>query len=257
MVDLDKIISEYEKENKITKQQMEVFKNSKSVFPFNKYEYFFSYLLSHNLISFDDYEKKRTLYIEENKYLPLFTLCPRTFGEKWGQEHIRSMVPELEKPSKKLDPKYEGQYDLWFKGIKIEVKGSRAVNRDLPGVEVVEKALDSHTDKPFHMNFQQIKANCCDVFVWFAVWKDKITYWVLKNEEVVKNKYYSKGQHRGNVGEGQLWIKETNIHEFDQYEVKGEDLLHAIIEKYEIPPYDYDVKRAVDLYLAYKHSYHL
>lgn len=62
--------------------------------------------------------------------------------------------------------------------------------------------------EPFDMNFQQIKPNCCDIFVWIAVWRDKIRYWVLTNEEVKNNKYYSHGQHRGNTGEGQLWITE-------------------------------------------------
>lgn len=165
MVDLDKLCREYFQKYEIDEQQKTAFDSIKSVYPFNKYEYVFSYFLSHGMMSFADYEKIRKQYVEENKYLPLFSLSPRTFGEKWGQAHIKSLVPELEKPSKELDPAYEGEYDLWFQGIKIEIKGSRAVNKSLPEVDAVEKALDSHTDKPFDMNFQQIKANCCDVFV--------------------------------------------------------------------------------------------
>lgn len=81
------------------------------------------------------------------------------------------------------------------------------------------------------MNFQQMKPSCCDVFVWIAVWTDKIRYWVLSNKEVASNKYYSSGQHRGNTGEGQLWITEKNIDEFSQYEVAGYDILKKIKEK--------------------------
>lgn len=81
------------------------------------------------------------------------------------------------------------------------------------------------------MNFQQIKPYCCDVFVWIAVWRDKIRYWVLSNDEVKNNQYYSQGQHHGNVGEGQLWIKETSINEFAKYEVGVRDILKKIIEK--------------------------
>ena len=58
-----------------------------------------------------------------------------------------------------------------------------------------------------------------------------IRYWVLSSDEVANNKYYSTGQHRGNVGEGQLWLKETNIYEFDEYEVGVRDILAKIVEK--------------------------
>lgn len=81
------------------------------------------------------------------------------------------------------------------------------------------------------MNFQQIKPECCDVFVWIAVWRDKIRYWIISSDEVKKNKYYSTGQHRGNVGEGQLWLKESNIAEFDIYEVGTREIVNKIKQK--------------------------
>lgn len=80
-------------------------------------------------------------------------------------------------------------------------------------------------------NFQQIKPACCDVFVWIAVWRDVIRYWVLSSDEVRNNRYYSVGQHRGNIGEGQLWLKDTNIDDFSNYEVGVRDILAKIIEK--------------------------
>lgn len=58
-----------------------------------------------------------------------------------------------------------------------------------------------------------------------------LLYWVLSSDEVKNNRYYSIGQHRGNVGEGQLWLKETNIDDFNEYEVTVRDILNAIVKK--------------------------
>jgi hypothetical protein len=86
--------------------------------------------------------------------------------------------------------------------------------------------------RQFDMNFQQIKPKCADVFSWIAVWRDKIRRWVLNSKEVSKNKYFSKGQHRGNVGEGQLHLNQDNISAFDRYRVKSTELKQAIVEAY-------------------------
>ena len=94
------------------------------------------------------------------------------------------------------------------------------------------KALSSDSKKSFNMNFQQIKPGCCDVFVWIGVWRDVIRYWVLSSDEVANDQYFSTWQHRGNVGEGQLWVKDTNIEHFKQYEAKVPELLVKIKEKY-------------------------
>ncbi|MEK7562415.1 MAG: hypothetical protein AAB509_01915 [Patescibacteria group bacterium] len=82
------------------------------------------------------------------------------------------------------------------------------------------------------MNFQQIKPNSCDVFIWVAVWRDVIKYWVIASEDIKNNKYYSKGQHRGNTGEGQLHLNHDNIKKFKKYEVQPKDLLNKIIKAY-------------------------
>ena len=83
------------------------------------------------------------------------------------------------------------------------------------------------------MNFQQVKPGCCDLFVWVAVWRDVIRYWVLSSHEIKTNPYYSRGQHRGNVAEGQLHVKQDNIHEFEKYEVKANKLEEAIRAAYD------------------------
>ena len=82
------------------------------------------------------------------------------------------------------------------------------------------------------MNFQQIKPRCADVFLWIGVWRDKIRYWVLSRSDIESNRYFSKGQHRGNVGEGQLHLNRENITEFGKYEIKSTDIKRAIIEAY-------------------------
>ncbi|MBN2139274.1 MAG: hypothetical protein JW720_15840 [Sedimentisphaerales bacterium] len=205
-----------------------------SVYPFNEYEYMISTLLGRGKLSLDDYYVLRDDYIERNLYLYIFEIsAPRGFGEKWAQGHLKGLVPELERPSKKKDSSYSGQYDFWLdRKITIEVKASRAVDFELEAPLYV-KALGSDSTRPFDMNFQQVKPGCCDVFVWVAVWRDKIRYWVLASKEVEGNRYYSKGQHRGNVGEGQLHLRHDNIDEFKQYEVQGRDLLNAIRNAYE------------------------
>lgn len=197
------------------------------VFPFNKFEYIIAHLISTKTLNLNEYLDIRNAYLKRNKYLYLFEItAPRTFGETWAQRHLNEIVPELERPTSKVDENYSGQYDFWFNGIRIEVKASRAVRRK-SGDSLIMKALSSDSNEGFDMNFQQIKPACCDVFVWIAVWRDKIRYFVLSSDEVASNKYYSQGQHRGNVGEGQLWLKESNINEFKCYEVS----VHEVLEK--------------------------
>jgi len=211
--------------------RMEDLENLYSVYPFNKFEYIISHLIGTGIITLNQYMDIRNNYLNRNKYLYVFEItAPRTFGKTWAQRHLNEIVPELQRPTTNLDPNYSGQYDFWYKGIKIEVKASRAVRRKSGGTLIL-KALSSDSRYGFDMNFQQLKPACCDVFVWIAVWRDVIRYWVLSSEEVENNPYYSKGQHRGNAGEGQLWLKESNIDTFVDYEVYIRDLLSKIVEK--------------------------
>ena len=224
---MELLIEELKKQIKIMKKKTEnkvdldeTFLNSLySVYPFNKFEYIISHLISTSVITLQEYLEIRNSYLERNKYLYVFEItAPRTFGENWAQQHLNEVVPELKRPSILYDSDYSGQYDFWYNGIRIEVKASRAVRRK-SGEALIMKALSSDSKYGFDMNFQQIKPACCDVFVWIAVWRDMIRYWVLSSDEVKNNKYYSIGQHRGNTGEGQLWIKESNIDDFNVYEV--------------------------------------
>ncbi len=203
--------------------------NLVSVYPFNEYEYIISHLLAADVLSLDGYYELRDEYLARNMFLYIFEIsAPRTFGESWAQGHLKELVPELQKPTKKLDPEYSGQYDFLLGDVKIEVKASRAVDAGM-NAPLYVKALASDSKKPFWMNFQQIKPGCCDVFVWVAVWRDTIMHWVQSSHEVENNRHYSKGQHRGNVGEGQLHLRQDNIRDFDKFQVKSNELRQAII----------------------------
>lgn len=204
-----------------------------SVYPFNDYEFLISHLLAKDALTLDQYLELRDNYIARNMYLYIFEIsAPRGFGEAWAQGHLKELVPEVVKSTKKLDPNYSGQYDFLLDGrIRIEVKASRAVDAGMEAPLYV-KALASDSTKPFWMNFQQIKPACCDVFVWIAVWRDVIKYWVLSSREVESSQYYSKGQHRGNVGEGQLHVKQDNIDAFNRFQVPSNKLADAIRDAY-------------------------
>ncbi|MDR0763410.1 MAG: hypothetical protein LBF01_02820 [Bacteroidales bacterium] len=226
--ELKKGLHELKGQHGLSKEFLE---NLYSVYPFNKFEYIISHLIAEGILVLDQYLEIRNSYLQRNKFLYVFEItAPRTFGETWAQRHINEIVQELERPSKKFDKNYSGQYDFWYKGISIEVKASRAVKRK-SGDTLLEKALSYDSKHGFDMNFQQIKPNCADVFIWIGVWRDTIKYWVLSSNEIKNNKYFSIGQHRGNVGEGQLWITEKNINEFNKYFVQTQDLLKTIKKK--------------------------
>jgi hypothetical protein len=205
-----------------------------SVYPFNEFEYIISTLFGRDMLTFDQYLEMRDSYLERNAFLYIFEIAgPRTFGEAWAQSHLKELVPELHKPSKALDPTYSGEYDFYLDGkIKIEVKASRVVdaNSDEP---LFVKALASDSTKDFWMNFQQVKPACCDVFVWLAVWRDKIGYWILSSHELQHHRDYSVGQHRGNVGEGQLHVRQDNIKDFEGFGAPSNRLAEAIRAAYQ------------------------
>lgn len=216
--------------------------NLVSVYPFSEYEYIISHLLATNRLAIEEYCDLRNSYIDRNLYLYIFEIsAPRGFGDKWAFGHLKELVPDFQRPNKKIDAKYTGEYDFWLDwtdekneshGIRIEVKASRAVDFEKLDEPLYIKALSSDSNKPFDMNFQQIKTWCADVFLWIAVWRDKIRYWVLNSKEIQNNKYFSKGQHRGNIGEGQLHLNQANISDFDKYDVKSTGIKQAVISAY-------------------------
>ncbi|MDE6377255.1 MAG: hypothetical protein K2K72_00755 [Duncaniella sp.] len=211
-----------------------------SVYPFNKFEYVISHLIANGSLSIENYLDMRNEYLARNKYLQVFEItAPRAFGE-WAEHHLSDVFQELKHPTKKLDSDYKGQYDLWLDGIKIEIKASRVVDKD-SDEPLVYKALSSESSKPFLMNFQQMKPKCCDVFVWIAVWRDKVRYWVLPSYVIQELSKYVDGtrfspQHRNqenadsekDIYEGQFFLTNDNIDKFAKYEVTSADIISKI-----------------------------
>ena len=204
---------------------LEMIEEDQSIFPFNEYERLFCNLINKGGLTFEQYIDIRTEYISENPNLWIFEIsAPRGVGEKFAQTYIQGKCSKFKKPSKKLDPNYSGQYDLVLDGITIEVKASRAVDSDSED-PLYMKALARNTKKRFLMNFQQLKPQFCDVFIWVAVFRDQIVLWIMSSNEVLNNPLYSKGQHRGNKGnEGQLHVKDDNIHFLNDFELIGDDI---------------------------------
>ncbi|HBG36400.1 MAG TPA: hypothetical protein PLH82_03665 [Candidatus Paceibacterota bacterium] len=224
--------------------------NVKSIYPFSRYEYIISKLLSKQVLHYEEYLELRDNYINRNLFLYVFEIsAPRGFGDTWAFSHLLSIEPELKRPNKKVDPSYKGEYDLYLPyptgNIKIEVKASRAVNRDKADEPLYTKALSSNENKRFLMNFQQLKPSCCDVFLWLAVYRNCVKYWVLKND-VIKNHLDFTPQHRNEatekrkvdydrtkIFEGQIMITNDNINSISEYIVEGRGIRQAIIEQFE------------------------
>jgi hypothetical protein len=200
----------------------------KSVFPFTEYEYVIMFLFSKGIIKFRQYEELREKYVSSNPYLELFGISPREFGEIWAHAHIIDIDKRFKKPTKALDALYDGEYDLWFEGIKVEVKASRATNTKKRG-SLIDKALRFDSIEPFWMNYQQIKPDMADVFIFVGVWVEKILYWVMSQKEIKENKFLSP-QHRGGV-EFQIGITKKNIHLFNEFLVEPTQLSNRVLVK--------------------------
>lgn len=199
-----------------------------SVYPFSEYEYALMFLLDRGVVTFSEYERLRRDYVSTNRYLNLYELAPRVFGEIWGHEHIKDIDRRFLKPDRSLDAGFDGQYDLWIENVRVEVKAARAINTRKRG-SLVSKALRHGSSEPFWMNFQQLKLDACDVFIFIGVWIDQVIYWVLSTAEVQDDRYISH-QHRGGV-EYQIGITERNIADFDRYRVTRTEFPAAVIQK--------------------------
>lgn len=221
---LDELISRLNKEKKLMLTAR--LESLISAFPFNEYEYILMYLLDKNVIEFNEYENLRENYVSSNRYLHLYGLAPRIFGQVWGETHLMDLDTRFKKPDRSIDPNYQGEYDLCSQGIKIEVKACRAIHTKKRG-NLVEKALSYDSSDPFWMNFQQLKPDACDAFVFIGVWVDRIIYWILSRDEAKSNKYLSH-QHRGGI-EYQIGITDKNISEFDIFKIQASDIYDKII----------------------------
>ena len=245
---LDSQLDEYIKKIINSNNFLEELDNIKSVYPFNRYEYIIAKLLTDKVLTYQQYIDLRNEYIDRNLFLYVFEIsAPRGFGDTWALSHLSAVEPALKRPNKIIDPNYKGEYDLYLSSldgqsiIKVEVKASRAVNHMKPDEPLYIKALSSNDDTPFLMNFQQLKPSCCDVFLWLAVYRDCVKYWVLNSGDIHKHNDFTP-QHRNQstenrpedytkneIYEGQIMITDKNISSIDKYKVEGRQIMDAII----------------------------
>lgn len=214
--------------------------NEKSIYPFSPEGRILAYLLSINAITYDKYLQMHREYTQRNQYLELFEMSPRTFGETWGEKHILSLYPQFIKATKEnladLYPDFDGEFDLWLDGIRVEVKACRANNTNLKGSLLGRAYLHSEAiASNFKYHYQQLKPSCCDIFIWIGVCRDALVYWVLTSEELIntgkfgtQHRNENTGKEKTSVFEGQVFMTEEELQPFL---VKEEDILKAVYTK--------------------------
>ena len=224
----DRVLESYAGDLKTRNRILSIVKKDNPVFPFNRCELLISHLINSGGLDFDKYLKIRKEYLKRNRYLHVFENSPTTFGGRFAYSYLFGLCPSLKRASKKLDEYYDKEYDLFLDGIKTEVKASRVAESTTEG-SLATRALFRNTEKKFKMNFQQLKPDLCDIFIWLAVFRDEVIVWVMSNTEVSNNPRYVPRQHRFSSGrEGQLHVTKRNIHEFDKFQLLGNDLGDAI-----------------------------
>ena len=208
------------------KKTIEVIKNEKAVFPFSTEGRMLAYLLSTQTIDYEKYMELRNEYAKRNQYLDLFDMAPRTFGETWGEKHILGLFPEFKKATKEnissVYPNFDGEFDLWLDGIRVEVKACRANSTKTGGSLASRAYLHSEATKNgFKYHYQQLKPSCCDVFIWIGVCRDDLLYWVLTSEELQKTGKLGSQHRNENTGvagvevfEGQVFMTEEELKPF-------------------------------------------
>ena len=223
------------------KAVVESIRNESFEEPFGTENVLMAYLLSIGEISFEEYLAMQHEYNERNRgnnpYLYLFDMAPRTFGQTWGEQHIVQIFPQFVKATKQnllhAYPSFDGEFDLWLDGIRIEVKACRANDTTRKGS--LSSRAYSHEEAQrmnFQYHFQQLKPSCCDVFIWIGVCKDVLLYWVISSKQLRQTgKLVS--QHRrersdsasDEVFEGQVFMTEEELLPFS---IEEADLLAEV-----------------------------
>jgi len=126
---------------------------------------------------------------------------------------------------KGLEKSDDLSYDKKLGSKKIEVKNSRAFTKAKPITEenICEVLMQDNSvrliedknkfQEKWDCNIQQIKPNCFDILLYGIFLKDAIYIFEIPSESITKdfNIQYSDKQHRGNTGEGQFHLKNSNI----------------------------------------------
>lgn len=215
-------------------------KQEKNVFPFSTEGSLLAYLLVNKTITYDEYIKLQNDYTSRNRYLDLFDMAPRTFGESWGEKHILGLFPEFVKATKEnlseIYPDFDGEFDLWFDGARIEVKACRANSTKSKGSLASRAYLHEEAkERLFKYHYQQLKPSCCDVFIWIGVCRDELLYWVLTSEELQKTGKLGSQHRNENTGNNEVGIFEGQVfmteEELAPFRVDEKDILEIVKQK--------------------------
>lgn len=222
------------------KKTIETIKSEKTVFPFSAEGRILAYLLATKTITYEKYMELYSDYAKRNQYLDLFDMAPRTFGETWGEKHILGLFPEFVKATKEnissIYPMFDGEFDLWLDGIRVEVKACRANSTQTGGSLASRAYLHSEAmSSGFKYHYQQLKPSCCDVFIWIGVCRDDLLYWVLTSDELQKTGKLGSQHRNENTGiagvevfEGQVFMTEEELKPFL---VEEKDVLNTVKRK--------------------------
>ena len=153
---------------------------------------------------------------------------------------FRKLFPQFIKATKEnladVYPDFDGEFDLWLDGIRIEVKACRANSTKSSGSLASRAYLHTEAhDTGFKYHYQQLKPSCCDVFIWIGTCRDTLLYWVLSSDELLKTGKLGsqhRNEHTGTadnpVFEGQVFMTEDELLPFF---VKEENILDAVYAK--------------------------
>lgn len=222
------------------KETIEVIRQENAKFPFSTEGRLLSYLLATQSISYEKYSELYEEYVKRNQYIELFEMAPRTFGETWGEKHILQLFPAFVKATRDnmslMYPDFDGEFDLWFDGIRVEVKACRANSATSGGSLASRAYLHSEAkENSFKYHYQQLKPSCCDVFIWIGVCRDDLLYWVLTSDELQKTGKLGSQHRNVNTGiegievyEGQVFMTEE---ELSPFRVAENEVLNTVRRK--------------------------
>lgn len=245
---------------------IEIINKHSSSYPFSYYAQMIIFLISKNIITYDEYKNVYENFLKRNPYLNVFEMAPRTFGETWLEKRIINLFPYKNKTgfekatkakvmggkrtvaafpnySDPMGKPFTSQFDFIFHNnnrcYKIEVKACRAIAKsdDIANSNIVSRAHTFNTAKKsnYQFHFQQIKPGFCDAFILAGVCTDKILYWILTSDELIKAGGLSPQHPTSGIKnikdpkfEGQIY---KSISDFSAFSVKENELINVLKTK--------------------------
>ena len=115
--------------------------------------------------------------------------------------------------------KIEVKFSTVLKKSENRIDKENAIKETIAANTEIRKVLTTD-DCEYDCNIQQIKTKEFDILYYGLFFYDKIFIYKINSSEVKNLPTYSDKQHRGNVGEGQFHINNTNIKEHQKYFIK-------------------------------------